>query len=479
MREEQTSSRGRKERPLNAGGAPFREGERITIQLGSIASGGDAVGRNGDFVFFVPYGVPGDIVTIQVTEKRKSYARGEIALVERPSRDRVEPPCPHFFQCGGCQFQHISYEAQRAIKKNLVIEALERIGRLSPVNVRDLEEGTAIWHYRNKVQCVVGGSPAKKDEKGEFRLGLYARKSHRVVDLGECLIQHPLNNKVLASVRDLLPHTGWTWYREDRHCGHIRHVMSRASQWSNEVVVTLVASKVSLAGIDAFAGKLLKRVPEIRGVVLNVNSSRTNVILGREQHVIAGSETLVEKVKDLEFSISPLSFFQVNIQGLVDILEVVERYACLEGNERVLDLFCGVGLFSLALARKAREVHGVDEVGEAIENAIENARRNGIENVRFTAGKAEETVRGLMSGGADLVILDPPRSGARREVLEALADPGVPRIVYVSCNPATLARDLGLLCGKGYRLVEVQPLDMFPHTGQVEAVAYLEKSCRY
>jgi 23S rRNA (uracil1939-C5)-methyltransferase len=439
-----------------------------------MAFGGDATGRHEGLVFFVPFGIVGEEIEAEIEEIKKSYGRARITSIISPSPQRVSPPCPLFGQCGGCQLQHIHYEQQLEFKREIVYDLLTRLGKFENPPVKEtLSPSSPPWHYRNKVQAVVGRGEQKCSPA---LLGLYRRNSHLLVPLDNCPIQHPLNNRVITAAAGLLEKYRWPPYQEHDHSGTLRHLICRVSSSRNQVMVTLVTKEKRLRGVLDFARELKKEVPEIAGFHLNYNPARTNVIAGKESQLVEGSERLREELEGCIFSLSPLSFFQVNIEGLRALYRLIDHYADLRGNETVIDGYCGAAIFALLLSKKAGKIYGVEEVHAAVTDGLENIRLNRAENIEIFQGKAEEIITELFRErkSCQVLLVDPPRSGVNRELLESVIAHRIRRVIYVSCNPSTFARDARILAEGGYVLKEAQPLDMFPQTSQIEIVSYMD-----
>jgi len=458
---------------------PLTLGARVTLKVDDLAAGGEGVGRVDNFVFFVPHAAPGDELEIEITEIKKNYGRGVISRILKPSVRRVQPPCPIYYQCGGCQLQHIDYDAQLFHKTKAVKDSLEHLAQLDDVKVHPCRRMETPWSYRNKVQVVVAAKPFLKNhkttEKFSLFLGLYAQGTHRVVKMDECLIQDALNNKVLQVAREAMERLQWPVYQEKDGSGLVRYLVTRASLTTRQVLLVVVAAQPRLPQVQEFLNHLRRRVPNLVGVMLNLNPHQSNVILGTRTQVLWGKDHLVEDVSGLKFQISPTSFFQVNTMGLQMMYEILTQYCDLRGREAVLDLYCGVGSLTLHLARQAKKVLGVDVSQSAIEDAVVNSDLNGLQNTDFMAGAVEKILPQLYREGHrfQVAVVDPPRKGVDGAVLQALARMRIPRLVYVSCNPSTLARDLATLGELGYKTHEIQPLDMFPQTYHVECVARL------
>lgn len=443
----------------------------IEVAIHGLGHDGEGVGRYEGMTFFIPGGAPGDRVAARVTEVKKNYGRAALVQVVEPSPLRVEPPCPVVGQCGGCQLQHIAYPAQLDLKRQQVADALERVGKLTGVTVHPTLGMAEPWSYRNKAQFPVGL------KSGQVVAGFFAPGTHRIIDISECAIQHPLGNQIMQVVKELAQHHGVPIYDEKAHRGVLRHVLARVGRGTGEGMAVLVTNGPALPHGKAMAEELMRRIPAVVSVVQNINPERTNVILGRESRVLAGKGQITDYIGDLEFAISPVSFFQVNPAQTEVLYGKALEYAALTGSETVVDLYCGIGTISLFLAKRARQVIGIEWVEAAVADAKLNAERNRVANARFVAGDAAVEMPRLAAEGhrADVIVLDPPRKGCDEPVLEAIAQVRPERVVYVSCNPASLARDLARLGALGYRTVEVQPVDMFPHTAHVESVARLVK----
>lgn len=467
-------------------GEPLKLGSRVLLKVDDIAAGGEAVGRVGNFVVFVNLGAPGDELEVEITELRKNYARAHISKVIKPSIRRVQPPCPVYYQCGGCQLQHIDYDAQLYYKTKIVKDALQHLTNLNGIKVHPCRHLDDPWNYRNKVQAVVAAKLYLNQKDGEPKerfahiVGLYAQGTHRVVKIDECLIQDSLNNKVLQATREAMERLQWPVYNEKDGTGLIRYLVTRASYSTREVLLVLVAAQPRLPQVQEFLNHVKRRVPKLKGVLLNLNPHQTNVVLGNRTQLLWGKDHLVEEIHGLKFQISPTSFFQVNTRGLMILYEILEQYCDLRGKDSAVDLYCGVGSLSLLLAKRAKRVVGVDVSLDAIEDAIVNSDLNNFKNTDFIAGTSEKVLPQLYRQGQrfQLALLDPPRKGCDGEVLQVLARMRIPRVVYVSCNPSSLSRDLEILTGLGYQVHEIQPLDMFPQTYHVECVARLSLAGR-
>jgi len=417
--------------------------------------------------------VPGDRLDVRLTQIRPRFARAQLEAIVTPSPVRTDPPCPYFGRCGGCRLQHIRYEAQLEFKQRQVIECLSRLGGLSQVPVSPIIGAPAIYGYRNKMEFTFA------EADGQAIVGLHeAERYDSILDIERCLLQSEAMNAVLGEVRGFVRDHGWSVYRQASEEGLLRFLMLREGQATGEGMVNLVTASPDVATARALADRLRSRCPQVTSVVLNVNPKKAAVAVGVEEHPIAGANVIRERLAGVEFSISANSFFQTNTRQAERLFGIVSEYAGLTGGEVVFDLYSGTGAISLLLAGRARAVYGIELVSAAIEDATRNARANGITNCRFLPGEVRHVLPELLAQGirAEVVVADPPRAGFHPKALRAVLALAPGRIVYVSCNPATLARDLGTLVAGGYRITAVQPVDMFPHTPHIEVVARLERS---
>lgn len=457
---------------------PLAVGSRVVLSIHDLAAGGEAVGRVDNFVLFVPNGAPGDELEVQITELKKNYGRARIHKILKPSRRRIEPRCTIYHECGGCQLQHIDYDSQLQFKTKAVEDALQHIAGLGGVKVHPCRRMKEPWNYRNKVQAVVAAKPylsAQGATSQRFRpyVGFFAQGTHQVVKMEECCIQDPPNNQVLHAAREALERLQWPVYNEKDGSGLIRYLVARTSQATGQVLLVVVSAQPRLPQVQEFVDMVRKRVSALRGVMLNLNPHRSNVILGTRNQLLWGSDHLEEVIRGLKFHISPNSFFQVNPEGLEALYDVLDHYLDIKPKDTVLDAYCGVGSLALHLARRAKRVVGIEESQAAIEDAVVNSDLNDLANTDFTAGTVERVLPSLYQKGVRFAsaVVDPPRKGCDPVVLETLTKMHIPTLVYVSCNPSTLARDLGILSEHGYRTLDVQPIDMFPQTYHVECVA--------
>ncbi|WP_294181063.1 23S rRNA (uracil(1939)-C(5))-methyltransferase RlmD [uncultured Clostridium sp.] len=452
---------------------------KYILRISGIGYRGEGVGRIDGFTFFIPGALQGEKVIVKAVKVNKNFAFGKLLDVVEPSPERVNPPCAVYKRCGGCQLQHMSYSAQLNFKKNRVRECLERIGKFevtesSGENSLKLYDTLGMknpYRYRNKVQLPVG-----RDESG-LKIGFYANRSHDIIDMDSCLIQDESADRVVKSIRKWIEKYNVPVYDEKTGRGIIRHIMIRKAFVTGEIMVVIVTSVSEIPHKAEFIEALIQNIPHIVSIIQNINDRRTNVILGDKSVTLWGKDSISDYIGKFRFNISPMSFFQVNPLQTKILYRKVLEYAHLTGNEIVFDAYCGTGTISLFLSQKAKKVYGIEIVESAVENAGVNARENGIHNVKFISGKSEEIIPKLAEEGikADVMVVDPPRKGCDAALLRFAASMSPRTIVYVSCDPATLARDLGILSNLGYRPEKVQPVDMFPQTAHVETVVKLKR----
>jgi len=452
-------------------GIAVEKNRDYTVEITGLTSEGLGVAKIEGFTVFVEGALPEEKAEIKIVKVLKNYAYGKLLRVLKHSPGRVEPSCGAVKRCGGCQLQHMSYEAQLQYKTRQVRDAIERIGGLQNVLIHDIIGMDNPWRYRNKAQFPVGMD-------GDVMIGFYAGRSHDIIDIPQCAIQDEVNDEVIRTVREFIRKYDISVYDEKTGKGLIRHVMTRKGFRTGEVMVCIVINGDSLPCDKALTEMLRSRVNDLKSVVLNVNKRNTNVILGEKNITVYGEEAIYDYIGEFKFKISPLSFFQVNPVQTEVLYNKALEYADLQGDEVVIDAYCGIGTISLFLSRKAKKVYGVEIVPQAIDNAKENARLNGIRNAEFIVGESETVIPEMYDKGikADVIVVDPPRKGCDERLLEVIARMGPERVVYVSCNPATLARDLKYLSERGYEVEEVQPVDMFPQTAHVECIVQIKRA---
>ena len=448
----------------------LKKNSRIIVRIESFGAQGEGIARVDGMPIFIPYALPGEEVTAQIVKTEKKYAFGKMMELLKTSNDRTEPACPYYRLCGSCSCQHMQYDTQLQFKRNQVESCMRHIGG-SDVAVPPVIGADDPWHYRNKISMPVSGEAEKP------LIGYYAFRSHRVVDIRSCLLAKEPSDRACAGVREWMIRRGIDPYREDSGTGLIRHVMTRINR-QGEVMVVLVVNGKKLPEADELLKTLRGKVPEMISFCVSHNEARGNVILGKRFTVLWGSECLEDTLCGNRFLLSPLSFFQVNSQQTEKLYKTALDYAGLTGKESVADLYCGAGTISLLLAGRAAHVTGIEIVPDAVRDARNNAVRNQIGNTDFVCGPAEEVLPELVRKGMrpDTVVMDPPRKGADEKVLLSLAECGPEKIVYISCNPATLARDIKTLAAYGYRADRCQPVDMFCQTAGIETICRLNKT---
>lgn len=442
------------------------------IEIYSMGSEGEGIGKIDDIVVFVPNAVVGDKLKVKILKVKKSYAYGKIEEILETSSLRVDVNCPVYFKCGGCNLLHVNYEEQLEYKKKKVEETLKRIGKIVDFEVCQTVGMENPFYYRNKAQFPAGM------ENGKLKFGFYRKKSHDVVPVSNCLIQSDVTEEIVACVENFLNENNIKPYVEETHKGLVRHLFIRVGKKTNEVMVALVMKNSKLENEEVFVERLLKVNKNIKSILINVNRERTNKILGDKTRVLYGDEYITDYIGDNKFKISLLSFYQVNPIQTEKLYSKAMEYADLTGNEIVIDAYCGIGTISLMLAKKAKKVYGIEIVPEAIEDAKVNAEINNIENVEFLCGKSEEVILDLQEENvkADVIVVDPPRKGCDEVLLRSIIDSDVKKVVYVSCDPGTLARDLKFLCENGFEVEEVTPVDMFSHGTHVECVCLMTRN---
>ena len=446
--------------------------KEYVVDIVDIGQGGVGIGKYDGFTVFVDGGLINDRIKVRINKSKKNYAVGDIVEIIEESPFRVKRKCSdNLKDCGGCQIQELDYQKQLDIKTNEVKQVISRIGKLEDVVIHDTLGMEEPVRYRNKAQF-----PIQKVNNNPL-IGFYKKKSHDIIPTDKCIIQHEINDKIMKIIKTYINAYKVSVYDEKTHTGVLRHLVTKVGFTTNEVMEVLVANGKKLPYLKELASVLEENVPGFKTLVVNVNREKTNVILGRENIVVYGDGKINDYIGELVFEISPLSFFQVNPVQTEVLYNKALEYADLKENDTVFDIYCGIGTISLFLAQKAKKVYGIEIVEDAIKDAKINANLNNLDNVEFYVGKAEEVVPKMYKEGktANVVVVDPPRKGCDEKVLDTIVSMKPDRVVYVSCNPSTLARDLAYLDERGYKCLEVQPVDMFPHTMHVESVAKLEK----
>jgi 23S rRNA (uracil1939-C5)-methyltransferase len=448
---------------------PVQKNDYIDVVFEDLTHDGAGVAKVDGYPLFVPNGLPGEKAKIKVIKANKGYGFGKLIELYEKSPYRVDIPSDEAHKFGGCQLEHISYEGQLKYKENQVRQVLTRIGKLENVKVHPILGMDNPWYYRNKAQVPVG------EKDGKLIAGFFKPRSHEIVDTDESFIQLPEINEAIRQVKEICNELRIPPYDEESHKGILRHIMARYGKETGELMVVIITRTSDIPNKEKLVKEIISKLPKVKSIVHNINSKRTNVILGEKTSVLWGNEVIYDYIGNIKFAISALSFYQVNPVQTKVLYDKALDYAGLTGEESVIDAYCGIGTISLFLAQKAKKVFGVEVVPEAIQDAKRNAELNGITNAEFAAGEAEIVIPKWYKEGnkADVLVVDPPRKGCDETFLQTVLEMKPKKIVYVSCNPATLARDLRILEDGGYQTLEVQPVDMFPHTTHVECVAQL------
>ena len=450
----------------------FKKNDVVTVTIEDMGKDGEGIGKVEGFTLFIKDAVIGDVVEAKLMKVKKNYGYARLMKLITPSPYRVEPKCSVYRQCGGCQIQALDYQEQLKFKERKVRGNLERIGGFKEIPMEPIMGMEQPYHYRNKAQFPIG-----TDRNGEIITGFYAGRTHDIIPNTRCYLGVDVNEEILNIVLNFMKTYRITSYDESTGKGLVRHVLIRTGFTSKEIMVCVVMNGKKLPHSEKLVQELVK-IEGMTSITLNVNTKKTNVILGEEIILLWGETYIKDNIGDIVYQISPLSFYQVNPVQTRKLYETALEYADLKGAETVWDLYCGIGTISLFLAQKAKQVYGVEIVPQAIEDAKRNAKLNGIENAGFYVGKAEEVLPELYDKEgiyADVIVVDPPRKGCDEKCLETIVKMAPKRVVYVSCDSATLARDLKYLCERGYEVRRVRACDMFPMTGHVETVCLLSK----
>ena len=460
----------------------MQKNDLVTVAIEDIGVGGEGIGKVDGYTLFIKDAIIGDVVEAKIVKAKKNYGYARLMNIVTPSENRVEKPaCPMARRCGGCQIQEMKYGAQLAFKEGKVRGNLERIGEV-PTELLDkvmqpivgMEEP---FHYRNKAQFPIG-----TDKEGHIITGFYAGRTHSIIPNTDCALGVAVNQKILEIILHFMENNHISAYDEEKHKGLVRHVLIRYGFKTDEIMVCLVINGEKLPHAEKLVDKLCK-ISGMTSITISVNKAKTNVIMGNEIKLLWGQTYITDYIGNVKYQISPLSFYQVNPVQTEKLYGLALDYADLNGNETVWDLYCGIGTISLFLAQKAKQVYGVEIVSQAIDDARNNAKINDITNAEFYVGKAEEVLpeyyreyqesHGGETAHADVIVVDPPRKGCEESLLQTIVDMQPEKVVYVSCDSATLARDVKFLRENGYELKKITPVDQFPNTVHVETVCQL------
>jgi 23S rRNA (uracil1939-C5)-methyltransferase len=460
---------------------PVKKGQLIELEIEDIAFGGKGFAKVDGMAVFVDQAVPLDRVAARIVKKKRTFAEARVVELLRPSPLRVPAPCPHSGVCGGCKWQFLDYEQQKKYKRRHVAESIEHIGLLQGVPVHPILPSDKVFGYRNKMEFSCSDRRwllphEMEDPEADrgFALGLHVPGTfYKVLDTRTCLLMPERGNAILDDIRNYIRASSEPVYGLRSHVGFWRFVMLRHSADRDQWMVNLITAAEKPEVVQPLADRLQQQYPEIISIVNNITTSKAGIAVGEYEIPLSGPRTITDRIGPYQFEISSNSFFQTNTAGAQKLYETVDRFAALSGQETVLDLYSGTGTIALFLSDSAREVTGLEIAESAVQDARRNCRRNRVENCRFVAGDVRDSLAAI-TATPDVLVIDPPRAGMHKAVLQQVMALAAPRLVYVSCNPATLARDLCILKEK-YAVAEVQPVDMFPHTYHIESVARLEK----
>ncbi|SFC85927.1 23S rRNA m(5)U-1939 methyltransferase [Bacillus sp. OV322] len=445
--------------------------QTFPLTIKRLGINGEGVGYFKRKVVFVPGALPGEEIVAEAVKVQSKFSEAKIKTIRKPSPDRINPPCPVYEECGGCQLQHMSYSRQLTEKRDIVIQSMERYGKvpLDSLNIKETIGMEDPWFYRNKSQFQVGL------KNGKVIAGLYGLNSHDLIDIPNCIVQHPKSNKATRMIKKILTNLGISIYNERKKKGAIRTIITRVGFETGEVQVVLVTNTEELPQKDKLIELIKSQLPEVKSIIQNVNNKNTSLIFGDKTILLDGEQVITETLGDLSYELSARTFFQLNPIQTVKLYDEVKKAAALTGTEKVVDAYCGVGTIGLWLAGDAKEVRGMDTIRESVEDARQNAKRHKMNNVKYETGKAENILPRWAKEGwkPDVLVADPPRSGLDDNLLQTILKVQPKKVIYVSCNPSTLAKDLQIL-SKSYKVKYMQPVDMFPQTAHVEVVTELE-----
>ncbi|GMQ56193.1 23S rRNA (uracil(1939)-C(5))-methyltransferase RlmD [Vallitalea sediminicola] len=448
---------------------PVVKNEYYEMTIDDLGVNGEGIGKIDGYTLFVDGALPQEKIKVKVIKTKKNFGFGKLIDILEPSVHRIDPICDIAKRCGGCQLQHLSYEGQLNYKQKKVQDIIERIGGTTDIKVNKVIGMEKPYFYRNKVQFPVGSMG-----DGAINIGFYAMRSHNIITTDKCYIQQPVNKDIIDVVKNYMLNNNIKPYNEVSHKGIVRHVVTRVSLHTKEIMVGVVINGNKLPNSDELINNL-REIENVASIFISVNKEKTNVIMGNKIKILWGKPYITDAIGKVSYNISPLSFYQVNPVQTEKLYNKVLEFADLTGDETIWDAYCGIGTISLFLADECKKVMGVEILPEAIEDAKENAVLNNIDNTEFFVGKAEMVIAEKFDDGirADVIVVDPPRKGCDRELLETIVKMKPDKVIYVSCDPATMARDIKILGEGGYEVEEIQPVDMFPQTVHVETVTVL------
>lgn len=448
----------------------MKKGELKTFKIEDLAHGGDGVARaESGMAVFISLTLPGDLVKAEITKIKKDYAFAKLVEIIEAGPGRVEAPCPVYNECGGCQLQHIDYEKELKFKQNNIKQLINRIAEIEKFELMDVLAADDDFRYRNKAQF-----PLKLDENDQITAGFYKRGSHDIVPNHNCLIQHPLINRILRTTLEELNKFQLSVYNENDLQGLLRHLVIRVGSCTNQALLVMVTNGDDFIDKELIARTLVRKIPELKGVLQNINNENTNVIFGKKDILLAGENKITEYIGKTAYLISARSFFQVNTMQAQKLYDTAAEYLGENFSSKVVDSFSGTGSIALYLADKAEKIYAIESLESAVKDAEENAKLNNVNNVEFIQGMVEDELPKLLENKEiDSIIFDPPRKGLDEKTINLLLESSIEKIIYISCNPATQARDLKKL-KKKYNLVKIQPVDLFPQTYHIESAALLE-----
>lgn len=445
--------------------------QKIRLKIEDFSEGKDFLSHVDGFPIYVPNGIPGEEVEVKILEVKKNYAKSQILEIISAHPLRVQPPCEYFYKCGGCQWQHIDYAHQLGLKKKIIQDELIAFPNLRDTKIAEVKGAEHIYHYRSKAQQPVVSI------QGKAMTGFFFPGTHRLTWIDRCEVQTKLQDLIIRFVMKWVHLENILPYDEKTHDGFLRHLLVRESFADKEAMLVFVTSAPDAGLLKPLAEAVTKKFPQVVSIVQNINSEKTNTVLGKENRILKGQGYIYEKILGLRFRISPQSFFQIHVEQVEKLVETVSQYAALSGGEIIIDAYCGVGLLGLCLGTQAGQVYGIESNAAAIEDSYANAEINEASNMEFLGMDAAEGLKSLEEQAIkpNIILLDPPRQGCAKNVLENVCRLSPEKIIYVSCDPGTLARDLAFLSSNGYEVKEITPVDLFPQTDHVEAVALLEK----